>query len=84
MVWLNSVYVALLFLPRCMTLHFVAINFKSQSLDQSEMYLIITDPAAAYHIMQIVRGEKFLQLQHLVELHGKTFAVVSFVQYLID
>ena len=35
-------------------------------------------------IMQIIHGGKLLQLQHLVEIHGKTFAIVSFLQYLID
>ena len=36
-----------------------------------------------YHIMQIVRSGKLLQLQRLVEIHGKTFVVVSFMQYLL-
>ena len=34
--------------------------------------------------MQIVHGGKLLRLQHLVEIHGKTFMVVLFMQYLID
>ena len=34
---LNNVYVALLFLPRCITLHFVVLKFKSQSFYQLEM-----------------------------------------------
>ena len=33
--------------------------------------------------MQIVRGGKLLRLQHLVEIRGKTFTVVSFMQYLL-
>ena len=33
--------------------------------------------------MQIVHGGKFSWLQRLVEIHGKTFAVVSFMQYLL-
>ena len=37
-----------------------------------------------YHIMQIVCGGKLLQLQNLVEIHVKTFVVVSFMQYFID
>ena len=35
---LNNVYVALAFLPRCITLHFVVLKFKSQSFDQLEMW----------------------------------------------
>ena len=37
-----------------------------------------------YRIIQMVRGGTLLQLQRLVEICGKTFMVVSFVQYLID
>ena len=37
-----------------------------------------------YHIMQIVCGGKLSRSQDLVEFHGKTFAIVSFMQYLID
>ena len=33
--------------------------------------------------MQIVRGGKLLQLQRLVEIRGKIFMVVSFMQYLL-
>ena len=33
--------------------------------------------------MQIIRGGKLSQLQRLVEICVKNFAVVSFVQYLI-
>ena len=36
-----------------------------------------------YRIMQIVHGGKISRLQHLVEVRGKTFAVVSFMQYLL-
>ena len=36
-----------------------------------------------YHIIQIVRSEKFSRLQCLVEIHRKTFAVVLFMQYLL-
>ena len=35
---LNNVYVALAFLPRCITLHFVVLKFKSQSFDQLKMW----------------------------------------------
>ena len=33
--------------------------------------------------MQIVRGGKLSQLQHLTEICRKTFAVVLFMQYLL-
>ena len=34
-----------------------------------------------YRIMQIIRSGKVLRLQRLIEIRGKTFAVVLFVQY---
>ena len=34
--------------------------------------------------MQIICGGKLLQLQGFVEIHGKTFAAVSFMQHLIN
>ena len=37
-----------------------------------------------YRIMQIVHSGKLLRLKHLVEISRKTFAVVSFMHYLID
>ena len=37
-----------------------------------------------YGIMQIIRGGKLLWLKHLIDICGKTFTVVSFVQYLFD
>ena len=37
-----------------------------------------------YRIMQIVRSGKLSWLQRLVEICGKTFVVVSFMQYIID
>ena len=36
-----------------------------------------------YMIMQIMHGVKLLWLQSLVEIRGKTFVVVSFMQYLL-
>ena len=36
-----------------------------------------------YRIMQIIRGEKLSWLHCLVEIREKTFAVVSFMQYLL-
>ena len=33
--------------------------------------------------MEIVRCEKLSQLQGLVEIHGKTFAVMSFMQLVL-
>ena len=36
-----------------------------------------------YRIMQIIRGGRLSRLQRLIEIHGKTFAVVSFMQYLL-
>ena len=37
-----------------------------------------------YRIMQIIHGRKLSRLQRLVGIRLKTFAVGSFVQYLID
>ena len=37
-----------------------------------------------YYIMQIIHGGKLLWLQCLVDICMKTFAVVLFIQYLID
>ena len=37
-----------------------------------------------YCIMQVVHGGKLSRLQHLVEIRGKTFAVLLFMQYIID
>ena len=51
---------------------------QSQGLEWNHMYVW------GYHIMQIVYGGKLSQSQRLVEICGKTFAVVSFMQYLID
>ena len=33
--------------------------------------------------MQIIRGGKLSWFQHLVEIHKKIFAVVSFMQYIL-
>ena len=37
-----------------------------------------------YRIMQIAYSEKLSRLKRLVDIYGKTFAVASFMQYLID
>ena len=45
-------------------------------------YINMLGGAAIYCIMQIVHSGKLLQLQCLVEIHGKTFMIVLLVQYL--
>ena len=56
------------------------MNEKMKKKDHYQVLLILI----AYNIMQIIWGRKLSQLQRLVEIHGKTFTVMLFMQYLID
>ena len=44
-------------------------------------YVLISEYMYVYCIMQMVCSRKLSQLQRLVEVCGKTFAVVSVMQY---
>ena len=55
------------------------------SLTLPDLFLLYLDrkKGSGYHIMQIVHSGKLSWFQRPVEIHGKTFAVVSFMQYLL-
>ena len=56
------------------------MNEKMNKKDHYQVLLILL----AYHIMKIIWGRTLSQLQRPVEIHGKTFTVMLFMQYLID